>query len=646
MKKIFLFTLLALGFCSFAQNFQWAKNMGGTVADEARSIAIDSMGNVYTVGKFQGTCDFDPGNGIHNITGVGQDNMFISKLDADGKFVWAKTITGNDAEAAYSVTIDAKGNIYTTGYFNGTVDFDPGSATNNLTAVGGINIFILKLNALGNYVWAKNMTGTGYSLGSFITTDVSGNVYTTGIFVETTDFDPGSGTTNLVSAGAQDIFISKLDASGNFVWAKKMGGVDSDQPYFMKVDPSGNIYTTGSFKGIADFDPGANKYELTSVGSYDIYISKLDSSGNFIWTRGMGGPNSDDEGHYLTLDTKGNIYITGNFQGTVDFDPGSGTFNMTGAYDVFILKLNSSGNFVWAKKMGGTNTDIGFTILLDPSGNIFTAGAFSGDKGDFDPGPGIYNLTKGGAFISKLDSSGNFVWAKSFVGTSAVECYSMILDASGNIYTTGYFHETIDFDPGSGVKNLISAGSRDIFICKLGCVKTIITQPLNQTANVGSVARFIVKSSGLSSTYQWQLNSGSGFSNLSNSAPYSGVSNDTLTITGVNSAQNNYIFRCIIKENDCFETTVPSTLTVKSGKIKSTGPQEIFTIYPNPGNGQINILSKDKIENLVITDPLGKLILHLNPNEYGLSVFLVSKGIFIVAITVNNKTTIQKLIIN
>src|SRR6185503_12423147 len=110
--------------------------------------------------------------------------------------------------------------------------------------------------------------------------DGSGDVYTTGFFQGTADLDPGGGTFNLTSAGGNDVFVSKLDSSGAFAWAVRWGGTSDDLGRSMTVDGSVNVYTTGIFQGTADFDPGGGTFNLTSAGSNDVFVSKLDSSGN------------------------------------------------------------------------------------------------------------------------------------------------------------------------------------------------------------------------------------------------------------------------------------------------------------------------------------------------------------------------------
>jgi len=471
LKKHLKLALIGFVQLASAQQFDWAKRIGGPLQEEANAIATDAWGNVYTTGYFKGTVDFDPGIEPYNLTSAGDYDIFISKIDASGNFVWAKRIGSTSADVAFSIAVDMSGNVFTTGYFNGTVDFDPGVDTYNLTSLGGGNMFISKLDSLGNFQWAKRMGGTSLVNGRSIAVDASGHVYVTGVFMGTANFDPGLGTFNLSSAGSADIFIVKLDDLGNFIWAKAIGGELYDIVHAIALDDSGNVYTAGIFRETIDFDPGSASYPLTSAGENDIFILKLDPFGNFVWAKKMGG-TSNDVCLAIALDNSGNIYSTGAFQGVADFDPGTSSFNLSTSSqfdsDVFISKLDPSGNFIWAKKIGGSFYDQGYGIVSDNTGNVYTTGTFSGTA-DFNPGPNAFNLSSAGGgdvFISKLDSLGNFVWAKAIGGSAYDKGLAITLDASENVYTTGTFWETADFNPSTESLNLTADGFFDIFIHK------------------------------------------------------------------------------------------------------------------------------------------------------------------------------------
>jgi hypothetical protein len=407
-------------------NFICAKQMGSTGWDFGSYIELDPSGNLYTIGIFQGTVDFDPGPGSYTLASAGCYDVFISKLDSLGNFIWTKSLGGSLDDYGHSIAIDPKGYVYLTGTYFGTADFDPGAGICNLTSAGNCDIFILKLDASGNFVWAKSMGGAFEDHAQSIALNNNGSVYTAGGFRGTADFDPGPGAFNLVSSGNSDIFISKLDVAGNFVWAKKFGGVNEDFAYAIALDAYGNAYGSGYYSETADFDPGPAVSNLTSAGSYDIFILKVDASGNYVWAKSMGGP-SEDVAFAITLDASANIYLAGHFCETADFDPGPGTFAMSsaGSYDIFSAKIDASGNFIWAKSMGGPGNDKANSIAIDALSGVYTTGGFN-LTADFDPGPGIYNLTSLGSndiFIHKMGISPPIVGMGILTGNTALKIF-------------------------------------------------------------------------------------------------------------------------------------------------------------------------------------------------------------------------------
>ncbi len=483
MKKLIFVTLLFfLGNNIFAQtpNFLWAKQMGGANNNvSGTTVAVDGQGNVYTTGYFSSTVDFDPGPSTFNLTAVGTSDIYISKLDVAGNFVWAKQFSG---AATYTISpsnclalaVSTNGNVYITGIFKGTADFDLGAGTYNLTASGVRDIFISKLDASGNFVWAKQFTGISGEASTSIGIDGSENIFTTGVFWDIVDFDPGTGTYNMTPNTGGDVFISKLDASGDFVWAKQLGATLNCivRSQSIALDVSGNVYTTGIFKGTADFDPGSGVYSLTAGNNNDFFISKLDASGNFVWVKNIVGGHLDAI-YSITTDHNGNVYTTGAFHFTIDFDPGPGVYNMTtmNALGGFILKLDSYGNFLWAKQINGIEN----SVAIDAANNIYASST-------------IYTANVATYSIVKLDANGNMLWSRQ-LGGSFSGTRPSALDPYGNIYTTGSFTGTVDFDPGAGVYNMTSIGSRDIFVIKFSLDPVTYMRPKiftsKATLNIG-----------------------------------------------------------------------------------------------------------------------------------------------------------------
>ncbi|HRK53538.1 MAG TPA: IPT/TIG domain-containing protein [Cyclobacteriaceae bacterium] len=453
--------------------FQWAKHTVAGGGDEyGNSVTTDFAGNVLSTGEFTEIADFDPSTAVFNLTPVSNSrDIFISKLDPNGNFLWAKSIGGAGLDAGTSIATDATGNVYITGYYINSIDFDPGPGT-FMMGTSGYQNFILKLDTDGNFIWVKNINAEFSA--AFITTHSSGFVYITGYFEGSADFDPGPGSFVISipnSPGNGDVYVLKLDLDGNFVWARNLGDPSGpSRPSHISIGPSGEVLTSGSFQSTADFDPGLGAFNLVSSGSSDGFISMLDATGTFVWAVSMGGASLDGVAG-AEIDASGNTLAAGTFAGTADFDPGPGTSNLTsaGSTDIFILKLNALGNFLWATRTGSTGADEAKAMSINASGDIYTTGYFRGTV-DFDPGAGIKNLASAGnqdIFIQKLDGSGNFVWATR-TGSASTDIGNAIhSDASGNIYLNSYFYQTADFDPTCGVINLSSVGSTDVFIQKV-----------------------------------------------------------------------------------------------------------------------------------------------------------------------------------
>lgn len=493
----------------------WAKSFpgSGTVIASGRAVAVDASGNVYTAGSFQGTVDFDPGAGTYTLAsnGVAVD-VFVSKLDAAGNFVWAKSFGSTSADYAYSIVLDIYGNIFVSGSFSGSgVDFDPGAGFTNVTS-NGRDAFAWKLTSAGNYADTYVFGGSGTDEAQTLSADASGNVYIAGYVQSIADLDPSASVLNYTAAGGNDIFMVKMGPGGVFVWAKGFGGTGNEIPNGMAVDASGNnVYITGAYESTCDFDPTAAVSNLTSTGLSDAFIAKYSNAGAALWAKSIGGSVGNDEGRGVILEPGGNIYATGNFSGNVDLDPNASVISATsaGGTDFYIVKLDPTGTTtLWGKAMGGTLSDYVYGLALDSNGDIYTCGAY-GNVVDFDPGPGVSNLSVNGnadLFISKLTAASGFGWAKSIGGPLAETAYGIAVDASKNVYTTGIFASLTDFDPNAGTYNLTTAGTTDVFVHKMGICPTLTVVPTQTNVlcnGYATGAASVAVTGGSSFTYSW-----------------------------------------------------------------------------------------------------------------------------------------------
>ena len=266
----------------------------------------------------------------------------------------------------------------------------------------------MKLDEAGDFVWARAYGGTDDDRAERIAVDANGRIYLTGYFESTADFDPGPCSNSVISAGCTDIFMLRLDSSGDLVWAGGIGGTSADYGRALAVSGDGSVYGSGQFNGTADFDPGPDLFPLETYGHYDIPIFRLDSTGSLVWAEQLGGTNWD-QAYDLTVDPDGNLVGVGGFTDVADFGPGATDILLTiaGDLDIVVFRLDSAGGGIRADRFGGPGSDMGYGVHVSPDGSVFATGYFS-DTGDFDPGAGVLALTSSGdrdAFLVKLTSN-------------------------------------------------------------------------------------------------------------------------------------------------------------------------------------------------------------------------------------------------
>lgn len=394
-------------------DFLWAIQLGGSQSDEVRSLTLDADGNVLVTGIFEGSATF----GTYTLSIAGAATAtFVVKISPAGTVLWAKQLAhplSAGSAFGFSIASDDIGNVFTTGYFNGEIDFDPSASTDAyLTSTGMLDMFVCKLTTGGDFGWARRIGGDGSTVGYAIACDASGDVLVTGTFTFTTDFDPGASVQNITAVDnlQTDAFLLKLSAAGDFAWVNRIGGKRGDRGNALVTDDASNIYITGRFQDTVDFDPGVSVSQLYATTNNAIFVARYTTSGTFDWVKGLqGDPElTIGEGKGITLDDLNNVYVVGDFAGEIDFDPGAGTFNLAtfGASDVFISKLTPAGDFIWATRIGGGGQyDYGSSIDIDVNGAIVSGGSFAGTT-DFNPLGSGFSVSSFGswedAFVLKI----------------------------------------------------------------------------------------------------------------------------------------------------------------------------------------------------------------------------------------------------
>ncbi|MBL4585995.1 MAG: SBBP repeat-containing protein [Flavobacteriales bacterium] len=427
-----LFIWLTLTLCAKAQTPYWAQRAGGATTDEAADISIDANGNSYTTGHFTASATF----GNTTLSSYGVTDIFVCKIDPAGYFLWATRMGGTDSDRALSIRTDAEGNSYITGYFYGTATF--GSQT--LTSNGVQDVFVAKLDNAGNVLWAVSAGGSDSEIGNAVNVDANGNVAITGEFTGTATF----GAQTLTSLnGSVDVFTAKLDANGNFLWAKKGSAPATDRGIDVAFDPAGNVYVTGQFTDTITFD---NTHFNNTFNA--IFLIKYDGSGTEQWFRRIGAAALNVV-NGIAVDANSNVYLTGDFVGDVIFFAQQNT-TLTHLYPnrIFLAKYSSAGSLLWAEADGSENEFTARNLALDDNGDPFIVGNFKCRLSSYSDeyGEGIFNSVGfWDVFVAEYSSLGQCQWSRSLGGRKDDSGNGITVDPEGRTIVSGSYLQAINF---------------------------------------------------------------------------------------------------------------------------------------------------------------------------------------------------------
>ena len=424
-------------------NLLWAKRFGDPKNQYGSGVAVDSAGHVAVVGGLSG--EVDCGGGV--IASAGDSDVLVLQLDAEGQHVWSEGFGGVGYDIGYAVASSNGTATVVLGNFTGTIDFGGGP----LVATGPGDLFLAGLGPSGEHLWSEHFGSASGQIAYALALTPIGESIIAGAFYGSIDFGGGL----LMTAGAGDVFVAKLDATGKHMWSKRFGDVADHTPYGVAVDAAGNVILVGVLNGSIDFGGGV----LSSAGGGDAFVAKLDASGNHLWSRVFGGV-SDEIAYAVAVAPSGNIAITGALYGSVDF--GGGVLTSSGSSDVFVTMLDPTGLHLWSRRYGDAADQAGHGVALDASGNAAITGSFGGLV-DFGGGP----LTSAGqrdVFVLKLDAGGSHQWSRRAGAAGSDLGSAVAMDSAGNVVVTGSFSQSVDFGAGP----LTSAGGSDIFVAKFG----------------------------------------------------------------------------------------------------------------------------------------------------------------------------------
>ncbi|QQS59825.1 LamG domain-containing protein [Candidatus Peregrinibacteria bacterium] len=380
----------------------------------------------------------------------------------------ASTTGGAGQDIAYAIAVDDSGDSYVGGVFQGTVDFDSTEGIDDHTSSGPYDYFVLKQSMVtGRDEWIITGGGNGADRVLAITTDGTSKVYVAGVFEETSDFDPTGGTENHTSNGSADVFVSSYDFDGTYNWTKTFGGIGYDAPTSLAINGDGNLLVSGRFYETVDFDPSSGVDEKTSAGESDFFLLALDAStGAYEWNIAGGGTEADAINSVVT-DSANNIYVTGYFMETVDFDPSVGNTadSSQNGWDAFFASYDALGNYRWSKTIGGTGTQTSVSAGVDSSDNIYFTGDFWNTV-DFDPTGTTENHTsngRGDLFLTSYQDDGTYRWTKTAGGLWDENISSVSIDGDDTIFVAGHYRREANFDPDGTDSKSAAGGSLDLF---------------------------------------------------------------------------------------------------------------------------------------------------------------------------------------
>ena len=478
---LFLVVLLITGTRADAdcpyREYGWTAAIGAEGFDQARGVAADDAGNVYVVGGFEQTVDFDPSKRKDKIKAKGREgfpDIYLTTYSPEGLYRWTASFRGSDMDVGNATAVTDDGDVAVTGIFQGKVDFNPTKRKDKHKSHGLSDAFVALLHPDGSYGWTRTIGGPGEENAFGVTADNDGSIFVTGYFMLTVDFDPGRGVDQHTSNGAEDVFVTKFGPDGSYHWTRTFGGELCDVGWGIATDADNNVLVTGEFRGTVDFDPTEGKDIRQSNGENDAFIVKLGPDGSYLWAATIGGPGRDGEMGDIAVDPAGNVYYTSEFTETVDFDPTEGVDIRVsnGVADLFISSLGPDRSYRWTRTVGGLGVDVGLGIDISDSGELASVGNYSLTV-DFDPGEGVDERTSNGdrdVFVTRYTTDGDYLMTDTFGGLDTETAFEAAFDPESNLLVCGEFKsENMDFDPTSGVDEHSSNGSRDLFTSKYYC---------------------------------------------------------------------------------------------------------------------------------------------------------------------------------
>jgi hypothetical protein len=407
---------------------------------------VDDLDNLDSIGSFQGSPSFD----AIRLTSAGQTDVFVTKLDSQARVLWAVALGGPGADEGRGIAVTPSGDVYATGTFSGTVDFDPGPGRTELTSAGGSDAFLLRLSPKGELVWARRFGGPQSDVGLRVAVGPDG-VWVTGSFQGTMSTAPP-----LTSAGRTDAFLAKLDLDGKVLWARRIGGPKDDAGCGVAASRNGEVWVAGNFAETPSLGPEAGGLDMASAGRTDVFLLRLDATGRLLWSGRLGGAK-DDVCEGLAATIAGGAAVIGEFSETLDADPGPSALSLVshGSTDAFLVRVDGTGRLVWAKGFGEEGPDLGTAVAGDRFGSVYAAGHLDRRHGE--------SL----AWVAEYSDSGERAWSVGLQATGGLQTLAVTADTHGTATVAGSFKGETKELREAGAARVPGFGKNDAFVWRL-----------------------------------------------------------------------------------------------------------------------------------------------------------------------------------
>lgn len=385
----------------------------------------------------------------------GNADMYVAKYNAAGVHQWSRLFysAGMGTSAGQAIKVDGAGNVIVTGHFTGTMDFGGGP----LVSAGNDDIFLVKLSTDGVHQWSQRFGAAGDDFGLALAIDGSNNIFLCGYFNNIVNF----GGVNYASAGLSDMFLAKYNSGGTHQWSRRFGGPADDEAHGLAVDGSGNVFMTGTYLGSTDFGGGF----LVPVGGADIVLAKYGGvAGAHIWSKRFGS-TVDDNGVSVAVNAAGHVFLTGWFSGTMNM--GGANLPNIGLTDVFLARFDGAGAHVWSQRFGGFEEDGGNSVTVEPVSSVVSMIGYFGGSTNFG-GSAVSSLGTSDIFIASYDGAGAHRWSRRAGNYYNDFGEGIAAGTNGDVVATGYFNYQSNF----GGSNLTGVGTEDVFVAKYGGTST------------------------------------------------------------------------------------------------------------------------------------------------------------------------------